>query len=130
MREKKDSQEKILIVEDDAIIAAHLEGFLVGEGYTVPALADTGEEALAEAQKHRPDLVLMDIDLFGSADGVCTARELSRQFGIPTIFLSGYSEALAGENDWFSACEGFLAKPVRIRELCAAIKKVLERKRG
>ena len=79
---------RILIVEDEAIIAMYLEMLLGDFGHTVCGTADYASGAIEQAADHRPDLVLMDILLADSSSGIDAARELHAQHGLRCIFLS------------------------------------------
>ena len=83
---------RILIVEDEAIVALDLEGRLARMGYEAVGRATSGEDAIALALAHRPDLVLMDIRLSGEMDGISAADEIRRSIRAPVIFLTAYSE--------------------------------------
>ena len=81
----------ILIVEDEAIIAVYLELLLREAGYTVTAIAPSGEEAIQCAEANLPDLAFMDVNLVGGMDGVEVAEYLETQYAIPVIYLSAYT---------------------------------------
>jgi CheY-like chemotaxis protein len=83
---------KILIVEDENIIALDIRSMLEDLGYMVTAIASSGEESIRKASKIKPDLVLMDIKLKGSIDGVSAGEEIYRQFQIPIVYLTAYSD--------------------------------------
>ncbi|MBI5586106.1 MAG: response regulator, partial [Deltaproteobacteria bacterium] len=114
-------QTKLLIVEDEFIVAANLQADLEDQGYTVVGQADSGEEALALAADRRPDLALMDIRLKGGMDGVETARRLRQELDIPVIFLTAYADERQLER--VTHCEplGYLLKPYEPRELRAIV---------
>jgi len=80
------SSARILIVEDEWLMAQGLKGNLENLGHEVTGMAASGEEALRFAAEHRPDLVLMDINLKGDMDGIDTAEHL-KSLEVPTIFL-------------------------------------------
>ena len=80
---------KILIVEDDDLVASLIEDVLGKRNYTIIDKVSTGEEALDKAIKHLPDIVLMDIRLEGRLDGITATRYITSLFGIPVIFISG-----------------------------------------
>jgi CheY-like chemotaxis protein len=82
---------KILIVEDEAIIALYLETVLCSAGYTVTATAVSGEQALQCVTADRPDLALMDVNLLGGMDGIEVADYLDEHYGIPAIYMSAYT---------------------------------------
>src|SRR5690349_10314328 len=85
-------QARIVVVEDEAIVAHSLQQTLARLGYTVPAIAATGAEAIQQASATRPDLVLMDIQLAGAMDGVAAAQEIRQRFDIPVVYLTAYSD--------------------------------------
>ena len=90
---------KILVVEDECIIAQSLCRTLERLGYTTLEVAASGEKAISLAEKHNPDLVLMDIILKGEMDGIETARIILSSFNIPVIYVTscqrlGYSNKI------------------------------------
>jgi signal transduction histidine kinase len=108
---------RIMVVEDESIVAKDLELTLKRLGYIVPATASSAADALSKAGKHRPDLVLMDIHLQGEIDGIAVARRLRSEMDIPVIYLTAYADedtvARARETEPF----GYLLKPFNEREL-------------
>ncbi|MGI8740498.1 MAG: response regulator [Gammaproteobacteria bacterium] len=84
------SSPKILIVQDERIIAMTLQQLLEDRDYTVVGICGSGEAAIEKAAQLRPDLVLMDINLEGAMDGTEAARYIYEQTRIPVIFLSAY----------------------------------------
>jgi len=101
----------ILIVEDEAIIAADLAGMLRRLGYEVSATTGLAEEALDLAREHRPDLVLMDIRLAGAMDGVEAAGIIRRELDLPVIFLTAHSDQATLERAKLAEPFGYLLKP-------------------
>jgi CheY-like chemotaxis protein len=88
---------RILVVEDEAIIAMDLTAILRRRGWRVVGTAASGEESIIQAGAERPDVVLMDIRLQGPMNGLEAARVIKARWGIPVIFLTAYGEdALAG----------------------------------
>lgn len=83
---------KILIVEDENIIALDIRSILEDLGYRVSAIVSSGEESIQKASIMKPDLVLMDIKLKGSIDGVSAGEEIYKQFQIPIVYLTAYSD--------------------------------------
>jgi CheY-like chemotaxis protein len=83
---------KVLIVEDENIIASDIRAMLEDLGYMVSAIVASGEESIQKASKMKPDLVLMDIKLKGTLDGVSAGQEIFRQFQIPIVYLTAYSD--------------------------------------
>lgn len=85
---------RILVVEDEAIIAMDLAATLRRQGYLVSGTVDTGEESIVRAESERPDLVFMDINLKGPMNGIEAADEIRRRWGIPVIYLTAYGEEI------------------------------------
>ncbi|MDO9082682.1 MAG: response regulator, partial [Humidesulfovibrio sp.] len=79
---------RILVVEDEAIVALGIQSSLERLGYEVVGRAATGGQALALAETTRPNLVLMDVMLEGGMDGIDTALELHERFNVPVVYLS------------------------------------------
>ena len=117
---------RILIVEDDRLIAQGLRWRLTALGYTVVGLATSGEEAMAHAAGLRPDVVLMDIGLGGTMDGVETARHMRALAPVPVIYLSASTDARTVARAWQTAPAGYLGKPVSDQALRTAIARALE----
>ena len=111
----------ILIVEDEGIIAADLAACLEDLGYRVTGEAASGEDALCQATAHRPDLVLMDIQLAGEMDGITAAARLREEQDIPVIFLTSHADDATLQRARESQPFGYLIKPFAERELRAAI---------
>ena len=111
----------ILIVEDEGIIARDVKHTLEELGYSVPAIAFSGEEAIKKAGEILPDLVLMDIVLRGAIDGVKAAEQIRARFNIPVVFLTAYADDDTLQRAKITAPFGYLLKPFREKELYAAI---------
>lgn len=101
----------ILIVEDEAIIAADLAHKLQHMGYAVAGTAATGMQAIALASQLRPALVLMDIQLAGALDGFATATAIQQVYSVPMIFLTATGGARAIESAHHCGACDFLVKP-------------------
>lgn len=118
---------KILIVEDEGIAAMNLERTLDDLGYLSAGIAFTAEEAVEKAKLMRPDLVLMDIQLAGRADGIEAAGEIQERLGTPVVFLTAFSDdqtlARAKQKSPF----GFLVKPVRDQALKSTIEIAIQK---
>jgi CheY-like chemotaxis protein len=82
---------RILVVEDEAIIAMDIAKQLSELGYQPEGHATTGEQAIELAGQLRPDLVLMDIHLAGAMDGITAAQAIRKQFDLPCVFLSAFN---------------------------------------
>jgi PAS domain S-box-containing protein len=116
---------KILIVEDESILALDLQSRLKGHGFTTPVIALTGEEAIRRAAEVRPDLVLMDIMLPGEIDGVTAAEEIKSQFDIPVVYVTAYADEDTLQRAKITEPYGYIIKPYRERELVIAIEMAL-----
>jgi CheY-like chemotaxis protein len=105
------ANKKVLIVEDDEIIAYIEKWRLSKLGFDVCGTAVTGEEALQYAADTRPDIVLMDISLKGGSDGIETARQIKADFNIPVIFVSAYIDQATISRAKAIGPDGFIRKP-------------------
>lgn len=117
----------ILIVEDDGIIAAHLQDTLTRLGYVVPEPVATGEAALAAVAAAPPDLALMDIQLAGAMDGVTAAEHIRAAFDIPVVYLTAFTQDAQLQQAKATAPYGYLVKPAPERELLATLEMALHK---
>jgi PAS domain S-box-containing protein len=111
----------ILVVEDERVVARDIEESLVRMGYEVVGLAASSSECLAHAEERRPDLVLMDIRIEGTLDGIETARILRSRFGVPVIFLTAYADDRTVARAKETEAHGYILKPFRAGELKSAV---------
>jgi len=116
---------KIMIVEDEGIIAMDIRNQLEGFGYDVVATAFSGGQAITLATQHRPELVMMDIVLKGSMDGISAAKSIKESLNIPVIFLTAYSDPDTLQRAKAAGAYGYLIKPFRPDELRASIEVAL-----
>jgi PAS domain S-box-containing protein len=116
---------RILIVDDDAILAARLEETLLQLGYQPTGMAATGEDAVSMAMAQRPDAILMDIRLRGEMTGIQAAAEIHQSADIPIIYLTAYTEETLVQQASLTDAYAYLAKPVRDRELRASLEMAL-----
>jgi signal transduction histidine kinase len=114
-------------VEDEGIVARDLQSALTELGYAVPATLATGEEAIAGARELRPDLVLMDVRLPGSIDGIQAAASIREQHGIPVIYLTAHSDNETLRRAMQTEPMGYLVKPFSPPQLRCAIEIALHR---
>jgi len=121
----KPSRGKILIVEDELIIAKSLARQLENLNYELVGTASFGKKALEIIQKNPPDLVLMDIVIAGEMDGIETGKIIREQFDIPVIYLTAYSDEETLQRVQDSGGQGYILKPYKQREVHAAITMVL-----
>jgi two-component system, response regulator PdtaR len=122
--------DRILIIEDDLLIASEMEAALSDAGFEVVGMVTTGEEALDLAARERPDLAVVDIRLAGTRDGVDTAIALFRSHGIRCIFASAYSDDEARRRAAPSAPLGWLQKPYSMVSLTTMVRAALTELRG
>ncbi len=118
---------KILIVEDENIVALDLKRRLNKLSYNVIGMASSATKALVLVDEHQPDIVLMDIHIQGNTDGIDVAKTLYDQYHIPVIFLTAYSEDSTLLRAKESKPYGYLIKPYSERELHACIQVALEK---
>lgn len=111
----------ILIVEDEAIVALHLRTELEAFGYEVLGVVARSDEVIFQVQVKRPSLVLMDIHLKGSVDGVTLAEELFVCEDTPVVFLSAFFDAEIIQRAAHSGAYGFMTKPVTPATLVSTI---------
>ena len=120
--------DRILIVEDECIVALNMQHKLQQLGYEVVGTAGTSAEAGSLAETARPDLVLMDINLGPGADGIETAARISRQSRPAVIYLTAYSEDATLKRARETGPYGYLVKPFSERELHATIQMAIQRR--
>jgi diguanylate cyclase (GGDEF)-like protein len=116
---------RVLIVEDEALVAMDLHATLTELGYEVLGTAASAGEALYLAGRERPDVVLMDVKLRGSADGVHTASMLRDQLHVPVVFLTANADNPTLHRALEAGAGGFLAKPFERRTLQHALEVAL-----
>src|SRR5205085_7373002 len=83
---------KILVVEDESIVAEDIRNTLQNLGYEVAGIVSSGKEAIAKAESLRPNLILMDIVLKGNLDGVETAELIRNRLNLPIVYLTAYAD--------------------------------------
>jgi PAS domain S-box-containing protein len=116
---------KILIVEDESIVAFNIQNRLKGLGYAVVAVSPSGEAAIQLAAQHHPDLVLMDIRLKGSIDGIEAAAQIRSRFQIPVVYLTAYTDEETLNRAKLTQPYGYILKPFESRDLCTTIEVAL-----
>src|SRR5437762_1913616 len=118
---------RILIVEDEGIIAKDIERALHKLAYHVTGIVSTGEEALTHVLDTRPDLVLMDIMLKGDVDGIEAAQRIRQQFGLPVVYLTAFGDPTTLQRATATAPFGYVLKPFEDRDLYASVESALYR---
>lgn len=112
---------KILIVEDEAIVAEDIAGCLERMGYVVTDIVASGDGAIAAAIESHPDLVLMDIMLQGAMDGIEASQYIGSELHIPVVYLTANADEVTLERAKKTGPFGYVIKPFKDRELRAAI---------
>ncbi|HML04814.1 MAG TPA: response regulator [Methanobacterium sp.] len=116
---------KILIVEDEKILAMGLKNKLEKLGFEVTGLVSSGSDAIESVKKIQPDLVLMDIVIKGEMDGIDTAKFIVNLYDIPIIYLTAYADDEILERAEKTCPYGYILKPFKDNELKANIKMAL-----
>ncbi|MBD3404540.1 MAG: response regulator [Candidatus Lokiarchaeota archaeon] len=123
------SDVRVQITEDEAIVAMEIEARLTDLGYIVSGISSTGREAIELAEQERPDVVLMDIMLKGSMNGIEAANIIKDRFDIPIIFLTAYSDSETLKKSKESEPYAYLLKPFTGRELHTSLEIAISRHR-
>ncbi|WP_414468730.1 response regulator [Methanobacterium sp. ACI-7] len=117
----------ILIVEDEGLTALELQNILKVEGYGVPFIASSGEEAIKKVIQIEPDLILMDIMLDGTITGVKAAEEIKKVLDIPIIYITAYGDKETLQNAKITEPHAYILKPFEGKEIIYAIELGLQR---
>ena len=116
------SGQKILIVEDEMIIAADISMNLTKFGYQVLGIKTKGEDAVSSIENNRPDLILMDIMLAGEMDGIETAQQILTTSKVPVIFLTSNSDDATFQRAIQAKPYAFISKPFQGEALSRTLK--------
>ena len=119
---------KIIVVDDEVVIALGLQERLTTMGYEVIDIAHTGEEAVEKARSLQPDLMLLDIMIPEKLDGITVAEIVKAELDIPVIFITAFSEDQIIDRAKQAEPYGYIIKPFQDRELKAAIEVALYKK--
>jgi AmiR/NasT family two-component response regulator len=123
------AQHKIVIVEDEGLIAADLESRLKSAGYQVPGTADSAQPALKLIRETSPDLVLMDIRLKGEQDGIHVAEVVREQLDIPVVYLTAYEDRATLDRASRTQAYGYIKKPIVSASLKGSIEMAIAKHR-
>ena len=123
----EDTMPKVLIVEDDEVYRRFLESVLSKAGYEIVGSVNGGHAAIESASKSEPEIVILDIQLGNSIDGVETARRLRAFTDIPIIFISSYDSDTFVEKTREVHAAGCLVKPIKLPDLEVTIQSALTR---
>jgi CheY-like chemotaxis protein len=121
---------KVLIVEDEAVIALGMRMQLASGGFAVAEVVDNADDAFRQVEEWSPDIVLMDIQLRGKMDGLEAASLISSRYDLPVIFVTAHSSADRLERARRVGPAGYLVKPVSGETVKAAISKALQQSDG
>ena len=116
---------KILIVEDEQIVSKFMEKQLAGAGYVVTDSVTTGEKAIEKVLSQKPDIVLMDIKIMGSMDGIETADYLRKNYHVPVIYLTSLSDDESFQRAKKTEPFGYLIKPIDLKEFNRVVEMAL-----
>src|SRR5262245_30120081 len=116
---------RVLVVENEVLVRALMEEFLLDLGHSITGNAHSAQNAIAEAERTRPDIVLMDIGLNGPEDGIYAARQIRNRFGIPSIFISGRADIDTCTRAVLAEPLAYLAKPASLEQLDEALRRVV-----
>lgn len=113
--------QKILIVEDETLVAMEIASALKKEGYTVTDTVESAKQALNSIKENEPHLILMDININGDINGIETARSIKTLYDIPIIFLTAYNDKETIDKAIQTAPIAYLIKPFKRQELYASV---------
>ena len=116
---------KILIVEDEMIIARDIKGKLESLGYDVVGIVSSGEDAINKAETEKPTLILMDIELSGKIDGIEASKKIIESNNISIIYLTAYSDSKTFRRAISTEPINYLVKPIDEEKLESAIETAL-----
>ena len=121
---------RILVVEDDFLVASEIEVALGLAGFAVTGVADSADEAIALAQSTRPDLAIVDIRLNGVRDGVDAALVLFREYAIPCVFATAHADETVRARAAAASPLGWVQKPYTMPLLIETVRQALAQTRG
>lgn len=119
------SQIKVFVVEDESIVSKDIQQSIKKLGYTVVGAATSGEKAVPAIEESKPDIILMDIMLKGTMDGIDTAEAVKRKMNIPVIFLTAYADESTLAKAKITEPHGYILKPFKEIDLRTTIEVAL-----
>jgi PAS domain S-box-containing protein len=120
---------RIMVVEDEGVVAMQIADTLKGLGYEVPLIATSGEEAVSKLLETEPDLVLMDIHLRGGVNGIEAAHRIRQRLDVPIVYLTAFSDAETLEQAQLTEPYGYVLKPFEEKSLHAILQMSLMKHR-
>ncbi len=121
---------KILIVEDEGIVATDLSNTITEFGYIVTDTVASADDAIVSIETEKPDLILMDIFIKGSMNGLILAKIVSDRYKIPVVHLTAYSDDLTQRNITNSGSLGYIKKPFDDQQIKEILNNVLSLNKG
>lgn len=116
---------KILVVEDESIVAKDIQSTLIRLGYDVPATASSAQSAFNKLEEIKPDLVFMDIKLKGDLDGISIAEHIKKTYSVPVVFLTSFIDKATLDRAKLTEPYGYLVKPFNEKDLQSTIEMAL-----
>jgi CheY-like chemotaxis protein len=116
---------RIIVVEDEGIVAMDISKCLSTLGYEVVFVADSGEKTLDMLEREQSDLILMDVELKGRLNGLETARAVKEKYNIPVVFLTAFEDETTLNKIHELGYNGYLVKPFEDEELRKTVEKVI-----
>jgi DNA-binding response OmpR family regulator len=118
---------RILVVEDESIIALDLQNILQNFGFEVCCVVSSGEESIHAANQSSPDVILMDVKLKGAMNGIEAAKEIHKSLNIPVIYLTAFGDESTVRDALTHRDFAYIRKPFEEREIEMAVRKTLQR---
>ena len=112
---------RILLIEDETIVAHDIKNMLIGLGYNVPKILTTGKDAVEMTEKLQPDLVLMDVMLRGKMNGIEAAHRVYKDLNIPVVYITAYADEKTLQRAKLTEPFGYIVKPFNEKELQTSI---------
>lgn len=116
---------RIIVVEDEGIVAMDISKCLSSMGYEVAFIADTGEKVLEQIENEPADLILMDVELKGTINGLETAKTIKEKYSIPIVFLTAFEDESTLAKIQKLSTDGYLVKPFEDDNLKRTIERIL-----
>ena len=117
---------RIIVVEDEGIVAMDISKCLSSLGYEIVFVSDSGEKTLANLENYKADLILMDVELKGSINGLETARIIKLKYNIPIIFLTAFEDEITLSKIKELSSDGYLIKPFEDEDLKRTVDEVFK----